>query len=164
MADAKQKSSQSGVNILKNGKLSKVFLKKLFAGSTDVENNPKMVSYNYYEYSHIDTSNLKKIITYEITQKELALFILMSRNLDQDFNICLDHNDKPHTTSSLSKLAKNSPQSVRKKIKTLIDKGLLYHGLTRKKRLGKVYIANLHLVKGNKIFDSSIKVLFNDLS
>ena len=86
----------------------------------------------------------------------------MSSNLEEDFNICLDKNDKPHDSESLSKLTNSSKQSVKKKLNTLVDKGFLYYGSTRRKKFGKVYIANIHFVKESKTFDSSVKELFDD--
>lgn len=149
-------------NILKNGNYSKVFLKELFKGSIDVNNKPNMVLYSYDSYFHIDISSLKKIINSKLKLVDLAFFILMSSNLEEDFNICLDINDKPHDSESLSKLTNSSKQSVKKKLNTLVDKGFLYCGSTRRKKFGKVYIANLHFVKGSKSFDSSIRELFNE--
>lgn len=149
-------------NILKNGILSKVFLKEFFKGSSNVQNKPNMVLYDYDKYFHIDTNNIKKLINSGIKLVDLALLITMSSNLEQEFNICLDQNDKPHTSKSLSKLTKSSQKSVKDKLDTLVDNGFLYHGYARRKKFGKVYIINLHFVKETQSFDSSIRELFND--
>ena len=53
-------------NILKKGNLSRVFLKKLFKGSNNVENKPNLVLYKYHKFFHIDTNSLKKTINYKI--------------------------------------------------------------------------------------------------
>ena len=121
-----------------------------------------MILYDYDKYFHIDTNNIKKLITSGIKLVDLALLITMSSNLEQEFNICLDQNDKPHTSKSLSKLTKSSQKSVKEKLDTLVDNGFLYHGYARRKKFGKVYIINLHFVKETQSFDSSIREFFND--
>lgn len=150
-------------NFLKKGKKFNIFLKALFAGSSGVQGKPSKISYKYNSYFHIDTSALGKLIRSGIRQVDLALFIFMSCNLEQDYNICLDKNNKPHTSNSLSRLTKSSQQSVKKKLNLLVEKDLLFHGvLEKKKSFGKVYIANIHFVKGKKIFKTIIKSLFDD--
>ena len=139
-----------------------MFLKKLFKGSNNVENKPNLVLYKYHKFFHIDTNSLKKTINYKIKLVDLALLIIISSNLEQDFNICLDQNDKPHTTKSLSKLTNSSQKSIKDKLVKLVDNGFLYYGSTKKKKFGKVYIANIHFVKESKTFDSSVKELFDD--
>ena len=150
-------------NFLKKGKTFNIFLKELFAGSTGVKGKPSKISYKYNSYFHIDTSALGKLIRSGIRQVDLALFIFMSCNLEQDYNICLDENNKPYKSNSLSRLTNSSQQSVKKKLNLLVDNDLLHYGvLEEKKGLGKVYIANFHIVKRKKFFKTIIKLLFND--
>jgi len=150
-------------NFLKKGQIFNIFLNELFDGSSNVVGKPSKISYEYNSYFHMDTSVLGKLIVSGIRQVDLALFIFMSCNLEQDFNICLDKNNKPHKSNSLSRLTNSSQQSVKKKLNLLVEKDLLYYGvLEKKKGFGKVYIANFHFVKGKKIFNTTIKLLFND--
>ncbi|WP_088323122.1 hypothetical protein [Polaribacter tangerinus] len=150
-------------NFLKKGQIFNIFLNGLFDGSTNVVGKPSEILYEYNSYFHIDTSALGKLIRSGIRQVDLALFIFMSCNLEQDYNICLDKNNKPHTSNSLSRLTKSSQQSVKEKLNLLVEKDLLhYRVLEKKKGYGKVYIANFHLVKGTRIFKTIIKLLFDD--
>ncbi|MEN8858231.1 MAG: hypothetical protein ABF260_09235 [Flavobacteriaceae bacterium] len=152
-------------NFLKKGKIFNIFLKELFTGSTSILGKPSKISYKYNSYFHIDTSALKNLIASGIRQVDLALFIFMSCNLEQDYNICLDEKNKPHTSSSLSRLTNSSQQSIKSKLDMLVEKDLLHYGvLKEKKSYKKVYIANFHLVKGKRNFKSVIKLLFNDFN
>ena len=119
---------------------------------------------DYKNYFTLDMESLNILLGNKIKQVELALLISIANNLMLGFNICLDSEDNPHTTESISFLVGNTVQATKKKLNSLILSGLLFYGiLPKKKRLGKVYIINPHVLKKGKKLDKNIAPLFNDV-
>lgn len=121
------------------------------------------VSYNNYNY--LDTNFANILLSRGIKQVDLALLISISTRLLNKYNIVMQDQDKPHTTASIAKIVRESPQGVRIKLKRLEQQGLLaYTTLEEKKNWGKVYIVNPHFIKKGRDYKESIIKMFKDPS
>ena len=120
------------------------------------------IAINYQEYFYLDTTKLNLLIKNKIKQVDLALLISIS--ILTDHNICMSKEDTPHSAATIGLLINNSKQAIKKKLNRLEDSGLLYHGYIRqRRRYGKVYVVNPHLIKKGHKHGAFLAELFNDI-
>lgn len=124
------------------------------------------ISISSSEYVYLDTQKLSLLLNIKkIKQVDLALIVSLSTDLLLNHNICMIDDDKPHTTSSIAKLAGCTNQAVKLKLNRLIDLGLLHYGvISSKKRLGKVYVLNPYLIRKGRKLAGYLTELFDDIS
>ena len=117
-------------------------------------------------YYIVDEKRLRHIILNRtISSNTLGALIVLTQNILQKFNICMDSNDKPFNAMRLSKELNMSPQHSRNHIRELIEHDILHEGVVKgKEELKKVLVINPHFIRKGRYLDSSLKGLFNDLS
>ena len=122
------------------------------------------ISINSKKFVYLDTDKLSILLANGIKQVDLALLITISSNMLIGYNICLETDDKPHTTSSIAKLIDNTDQAVKIKLNRLIKLDVLYYGIMKEnKKLGKVYIVNPHIIRKGIKLKGSLATIFDDI-
>jgi hypothetical protein len=116
-------------------------------------------------YYIIDEKRLRYIIlNRDISSNTLGALIVLTQNILQKFNICMDSNDKPFNAIRLSKELNMSPQHSRNHIRELIEHDILHEGIVKgKEELKKVLVINPHFIRKGRRMDSSLRGLFDDL-
>jgi hypothetical protein len=141
---------------MSNGEIIPVGNSTLFKRTSTRE-----ITINSKEYVYIDTRNLSILLSKGIKQVDLALLFSLSNNLLINYNICLDNTGEPLNTASIAKLINNTTQSVKRKLKRLINQGLLYYGTQN--RYGKVYIINPYIIRKGRKLNGGLSELFDDI-
>ena len=122
------------------------------------------VRVNSKSYVFLDTERLKILRENGMTDGELGMLVLMSVNLSFVNNICMQDDNSPHTSSSISQLMGQTQQAVQRKLKRLFDLGVLVKGkLPMQKHLGTVYMLNPYFIRRGKNFSSHLSTIFNDI-
>ncbi|GEM_PF-1872652 len=115
-------------------------------------------------YVFLDTERLKILRENGMKDGELGMLVLMSANLSFVNNICMQEDNSPHTSSSISQLMGQTQQAVQRKLKRLFDLGVLVKGkLPMQKHLGTVYMLNPYFIRRGKNFSSHLSTIFNDI-
>jgi predicted transcriptional regulator len=122
-----------------------------------------MVTFDSKSYLYLDTDRLKMLHSIGITETDLGLLMLISYNLSFIFNVCLQDDSKPHKTSSIRQLIKQSHQATKRKLNRLVELGVLaYEKIPLQEHNGKVYIVNPYLIRRGKDFSDYIPTIFHD--
>ena len=98
---------------------------------------------------------------------EMALLTVLIAGIEPNFNICMQSQDHAHSTKSIAQALGETPQSIRRKLKSLIEHGVLYHGRMKHykaKPLGKVYVLNPHIAKVGRKKHAELAELFNPVN
>ncbi len=121
------------------------------------------VRVNSKSYVYLDTERLKVLRENGMTDIELGMLVLMTANLSFESNICMKDDKQPHTSLSISQMMGQTQQAVLKKLKRLIDLGVLVKGtFANMKHLGTVYLVNPHFIRRGKNFSGHLSNIFND--
>jgi hypothetical protein len=105
--------------------------------------------FNYRRYAFLNTTAFKDLHSRH-KPIEMALLTVLIASIEQTFNICMQSSEQAHSTKSIAGLLGETPQSTRRKLKSLITGGVLYHGRVnhyKARPLGKVYVLNPHIAK-----------------
>lgn len=142
------------------GEIQKLVNEALYA----VSDNKDLIldSKRYYI---IDEKRLRYIIlNKDISSNTLGALIVLTQNILQMYNICMDSNDKPFNAIRLSKELNMSPQHSRNHIRELIKHNILHEGVVKgKEELKKVLVINPYFIRKGRRMDRSLRGLFNDL-
>lgn len=112
----------------------------------------------------VDEKRLRHIILKRIiSSNTLGALIVLTQNILQMYNICMDSNDKPFNAMRLSKELNMSPQHSRNHIRELIKHNILHEGVVKgKEELKKVLVINPYFIRKGSLLDSSLRGLFDD--
>lgn len=139
-------------------------IKKLVNSTLYAVSDSGELIFNSKRYYTLDENRLKCIISKGISCNTLGALIVLTQNLLQKFNICLDPNNKPFNAKSLSKQLKMTTQYSRHHIRELINHNILHEGVVKgKEDLKKVLILNPNLIRKGAFINGSLKGLFDDL-
>lgn len=123
----------------------------------------KLVEYHYDHYVYLNTNRLSQLIKHGVDLSEIGLLMAISIRLKPILNVCLQNDDKPHTTRSISELIGYSQDRTKKKLDKLVDLGIIgYQRIKGHEDLRKVYHVNPHYVRIGYNYSEEIPVLFND--
>jgi DNA-binding MarR family transcriptional regulator len=123
----------------------------------------KLVKYDCDHYVYLNTNRLSELIKYGMDLSEIGLLMAISIRLKPILNVCLQIDDKPHTTRSISELIGYSSDRTKKKLDKLIELGIIgYQRIKGHEDLRKVYHVNPHYVRIGYNYSEEIPVLFND--
>jgi hypothetical protein len=127
--------------------------------------NDNKLKLNSGRFYIVDEKRLKRIISNRIiSSNTLGALIVLTQNILQMYNICMDSDNKPFNAMRLSKELNMSPQHTRNHIRTLIKHNILYEGVVKgKEELKKVLVINPHFIRKGRYVYSSLKGLFDDL-
>ena len=98
--------------------------------------------FDYRRYAFLNTTAFKDLHSRH-KPIEMALLTVLIASIEQTFNICMQSSEQAHSTKSIAGLIGETPQSTRRKLKSLITGGVLYHGRVdhyKARPLGKVYV------------------------
>jgi len=124
-----------------------------------------IIQYNSSIYNIIDNDVLLKCLIRGVKQVDLGLLLTISNNLRMNYNICLDSQNNPLTTKSISKIIGQTEQNTKRKLNRLVKSNLLYYGkYWKKKMFGKVYIVNPQIIRKGHKFCAGIPQLFLNLN
>jgi hypothetical protein len=126
--------------------------------------NDNKLKLNSKRYYIIDENRLRYIIlNRDISSNTLGALIVLTQNILQMYNICMDSNDKPFNAMRLSKELNMSPQHSRNHIRELIKHNILHEGVVKgKEELKKVLVINPYFIRKGSLLDSSLRGLFDD--
>jgi len=126
--------------------------------------NDNKLKLNSKRYYIIDEKSLRYIIlNRDISSNTLGALIVLTQNILQMYNICMDSNDKPFNAMRLSKELNMSPQQSRNHIRELIKHNILHEGVVKgKEELKKVLVINPYFIRKGSLLDSSLRGLFDD--
>lgn len=125
--------------------------------------NLKVVNYHCDHYVYVNTERIFSLIKNEMNLSEIGLLMAISIKLKPLLNICLQDDDKPHTTSSISKIIGYSQHRTKKKLDKLVELGIIgYQKIQGHEGLGKVYHINPHYVRIGYNYSETIPILFNN--
>lgn len=112
----------------------------------------------------VDEKRLRHIILKRIiSSNTIGALIVLTQNILQMYNICMDSNDKPFNAMRLSKELNMSPQHSRNHIRELIKHNILHEGVVKgKEELKKVLVINPYFIRKGSLLDSSLRGLFDD--
>lgn len=119
--------------------------------------------FDYARYAFFNTIAFSDLHA-KLKPSEMALLTVLIAGIEPNFNICMQSQDHAHTTKSIAQALGETPQSVRRKLKRLIEHGVLHHGRMKHykaKPLGKVYVLNPHVVKVGRKKPAELAELFN---
>lgn len=129
----------------------------------DVKDGTKSINYQSYFYS--DAVAVHNLIKKGITQVELGLLFAISTGLKIDYNNCMLNEETPHSTKSIAKKIGESPQSVKKKLNSLVDmNAIVYDEIYKIFSYGKVYIVNPHIIKKGRNIKPELLEVFNPIT
>lgn len=138
-------------------------IKEFSKGSITQTFVTNQVLYNYQSFVYLNTIRLTELVN-NIKPGDLALLVTISLNLLYNYNICMLDKEKPHTTSSISKIIGNSVQATKVKLDRLVALGVLaYQKIPGRKDLGKVYIVNPLYIKLGDKHSESLPKIFGDI-
>lgn len=122
----------------------------------------KIKQFNSLNYNIIDNDYFLKCLIGGVKQVDLGLLLTISSNMMMKYNICIDGQDNPLTTKSISEIIDQTEQNTKRKLNRLVKSNLLYYGKYRKKKMyGKVYIVNPYVIrKGHKYCDGIPQLFF----
>jgi hypothetical protein len=122
--------------------------------------------FNYLRYAVLNTQAVKVLTQSKLRPTDLGLLFLLTCRIEPEFNICMSSRDRAHTASSVAKLLNETTQSARRKLKSLIERGILHHGKInhyRARPLGKVYVLNPHLLRIGRQKPCVLAAIFNPI-
>lgn len=129
----------------------------------DVKDDTKAI--NYQSYFYTDAVAVNSLINRGITQVELGLLFAISTGLKIDYNICMLDEETPHTTKSIAKKIGESPQSVKKKLNSLVEmNAIVYDEIYKIFSYGKVYLVNPHIIKKGRNIKPKLLEVFNPIT
>ncbi len=125
----------------------------------------KQVVYHCDYYVYLNTYRLSLLIKNGVDLSEIGLLMALSISLKPILNVCLQSDNKPHTTRSISELIGYSQNRTKKKLDKLVKLGVLgYQRMVGHKVLGKVYHVNPHYVRIGYNYSEAVPALFNDIA
>ncbi len=119
--------------------------------------------FDYTRYAYLNTIAYSDLQS-RLKPSEMSLLTVLIAGIEPNFNICMQSQDHAHSTKSIAQALGETPQSVRRKLKRLIEHGVLYHGRMKHykaKPLGKVYVLNPHIAKVGRRKSAELAELFN---
>lgn len=122
------------------------------------------VEYRYSTFVVLNTLRLMNLLKDGIKQCDLALITSISLNMRYGYNICMMDGEIPHDTKSIAELINEKEQSVRRKLKRLINLGVIAHQkMPWLQNLGKVYIVNPLYIKIGKHHSDALPGIFSQI-
>ena len=119
--------------------------------------------FNSRHYFNFDEDRLKCILAAGIDFKTLGVFIVLTQNIKNKYNVCMNSDKQTFNAKRLSKEIKKSTQQSRKYIRELIEYNIIHEGvLEDRKDLKKVLVLNPFLVRKGRLMDDSLRGLFID--
>ena len=123
----------------------------------------KQVEYSCDHYFYANTDRISFLLRNGMDLSEIGLLMAISIRLKPALNICMQNDDKPHTTNSISKIIGFSQDRTKKKLDKLVESGVIgYQKIKGHETLGKVYHVNPHYLKIGYKYSDVIPILFND--
>jgi hypothetical protein len=123
----------------------------------------KQVIYDCDHYVYVNTERLSSLIKNGMDLSEIGLLLAISIRLMPALNVCLQNNEKPHTTKTISLLINYSQNRTKKKLDKLVELGVIaYQKILGHEKLGKVYHVNPHYVRFGYKYSDVIPPLFYD--
>lgn len=136
-------------------------------GSQVLERKPTgHCDFDYRRYAYLNTIAYSDLHS-RLKPSEMALLTVLIAGIEPNFNICMQSQDHAHSTKSIAQALGETPQSIRRKLKSLIEHGVLYHGRMKHykvKPLGKVYVLNPHIAKVGRKKHAELAELFNPVN
>ena len=114
-------------------------------------------------YFTFDEDRLKCMLSSGIDSNTLGAFIVLTQNIKNKYNVCMNSDKKPFNAKRLSEEIKKSIQQSRYYIRKLIKHKIIHEGtLKGRKDLKKVLVLNPFLVRKGSLMDDSLRGLFDD--
>jgi hypothetical protein len=123
----------------------------------------KQVIYDCDHFVYVNTERISSLIKNGMDLSEIGLLMVISIRLKPVLNVCMQYDDKPHTTNSISKIIGYSQDRTKKKLDKLLESGVIGHQkIQGHENLGKVYYINPHYVRFGYKYSDIIPPLFYD--